>query len=83
MEFDFSDHALERMKARNIKKEDVFKVLQNFDFSVDQDQQTKIYSKLLTKEDKKFIYRVFVNEKLNPAKIITVYRTTKIEKYGY
>ena len=82
MEFDFSDHALERMKVRNIKKADVLIVLQNFDFSVVQDEQTKIYSKLIKTENKDFIYRVFVNEKLNPAKVITVYRTSKIEKYG-
>ena len=83
MEFNFSNHALERMQARNIKKEDVLNVLQNYDFRIDQDEQTIIYSKLTIKNNKKFIYRVFINEKLNPAKVITVYRTTKIEKYGY
>jgi hypothetical protein len=71
------------MAARSITKSDVMDVLKNYDFIEGQDDIITIYSRILIKKNKKYIYRVFVNRSLNPVKVITVYRTSKTERYGY
>ena len=53
------------------------------DSVVDQNEMTRIYSKLVDKDSKIYLYRVFVNYLKNPSIIITAYKTSKIEKYGY
>ncbi|MFW5756941.1 MAG: DUF4258 domain-containing protein [Tangfeifania sp.] len=83
MKVEFSIHALERMNARGISKDDVIKTLSHHDFVNEQDAETNVYSKVLIKNNKKYLYRVFVNELKKPSLVITVYRTSKIGKYGY
>jgi len=83
MKVEFSAHALERMEARGIIKDDVIKVLSGHDSVNKQDAETNVYSKLLIRNNKRYLYRVFVNELKVPPLIITVYKTSKIEKYGY
>lgn len=83
MEVDFSIHALERMTARDITENDVLDVLKNYDFIEEQDGVITIYSKIINRKNKKYIYRVFVSSRLEPAKVITVYRSSKTDKYGY
>jgi len=82
MKFEYSLHALERMKARGISTEDVKEVLDNFDIKESQDFTITVFSKIMEKNNKLYLYRVFVNEAIQPSVVITVYRTTKIEKYG-
>jgi hypothetical protein len=82
MKFEYSLHALERMKARGISAEDVKEVLENFDIKESQDFTVTVFSKIMEKNNKLYLYRVFVNEAKKPSVVITVYRTTKIEKYG-
>jgi hypothetical protein len=82
MKFEYSIHALERMKARGISAEDVKEVLENFDIKESQDFTITVFSKIMEKNNKLYLYRVFVNEAKKPSVVITVYRTTKIEKYG-
>jgi hypothetical protein len=70
------------MKARGISAEDVKEVLENFDIKESQDFTITVFSKIMEKNNKLYLYRVFVNEAKKPSVVITVYRTTKIEKYG-
>ena len=83
MEFEFSIHALERMQFRGISEDDVQEVLKNFDSAINQDTDVMIFSKILIESNKPWLYRVFVNTAKRPFLVITVYRTSKIEKYGY
>lgn len=83
MKFEYSLHALERMKARGILTEDVKEILDNFDIKESQDFTITVFSKIMKKNNKLYLYRVFVNETKQPPVVITVYKTTKIEKYGY
>lgn len=71
------------MDVRNISKNEVFDVLNNYDALSDEDNETTIYSKLIVRSNKTYLYRVFVNRAKKPLLVITVYRTSKIEKYGY
>ena len=83
MEFEFSKHSLDQLEHRGISKEMVLAIILQPDFVVDQDKATRIYSKLVDTDSKIYLYRVFVNYLKNPAIIITAYKTSKIEKYGY
>jgi hypothetical protein len=58
-------------------------IVQKPDSIVNQDETTRIYSKLVDMDSKIYLYRVFVNYVKNPSIIITAYKTSKIEKYGY
>jgi hypothetical protein len=83
MEFEFSKHALDQMEHRCISKELVLSIVLQPDTIVDQDETTRIYSKLVDEDSKNYLYRVFVNYLKEPLIIITAYKTSKIEKYGY
>lgn len=61
MEVEFSNHALTRMDARNITKEEILSVMEYPDSIVDQEETARIYSKLVVQGTKRYLYRVFVN----------------------
>ena len=83
MTMEFSHHALRQIEARNISQEAVSTVIQHPDQILHQDQEITIYSKLIDEFEKRYLYRVFVNTAKEPWLIITAYKTSKIEKYGY
>lgn len=83
MEFEFSNHALTRMESRGISKEIALNIISKPDFVSIQDEIITVYSKLVDENSKTYLYRVFVNKSKNPSLIITAYKTSKIEKYGY
>jgi hypothetical protein len=83
MEVEFSSHALKQIEARGISKEVIESIIQNPDQISRQDQSTKLYCKLIKEAEKYYLYRVFVNSDKRPSLIITAYKTSKIDKYGY
>lgn len=83
MKFEFSKHALDQIEHRGISKEIILSVVIYPDLIVQQDESISIYSKLVEEDSKIYLYRVFVNYIKNPLVIITAYKTSKIEKYGY
>ena len=83
MKVEFSIHALDRMNTRGIIKHDVIMILNDYNSITVQDIETVIYSKLVVESNKTYLYRVFVNKTKKPAVVVTVYKTSKIEKYGY
>lgn len=83
MEFEFSKHALDQIDFRNISKEMILSVVDYPDLITLQDENICIYSKLVKENAKMYLYRVFVNYIKNPLVIITAYKTSKIDKYGY
>jgi len=83
MTVEFSNHALRQMEARSIAKEIILSVIQQPDHKVKQDQSTTIFTKLIDEAEKRYLYRVFVNTAKKPQLIITAYKTSKFDKYGY
>jgi hypothetical protein len=83
MDFVFSKHAEEQMFRRNISKDVVIAVVTQPDQKiVDSDNpEMLIFQSLVKEDDKIFLIRVFVNRNRNPNVIVTVYKTTKIDKY--
>ncbi len=82
MKPEFSRHALEQMELRCISEELVRSIVKYPDSIVNQDETVMIYSKLVIEKSKTYLYRVSINHLKRPALIITVYKTSKIEKYG-
>lgn len=82
MNFKFSSHALEEIKKRKIPIALVQKVLEKPQQILEQDEDITIYqSQLDFGTGKDYLLRVFINIKVNPAVIVTLYRTSKISKY--
>ena len=77
----FSNHALEQMKARNISVELVNSIITNPQ-QVIIEPGKKIFQSIVNfKEEGEYLVRIFVNSIKNPNVIITVYRTSKLDKY--
>lgn len=83
MEVQFSKHAKEQMVERGISESIVLDVLQNPDQQIQESEEKVIYQgiRYFDPEERNFLVRVFVNIIKQPNVVITVYRTSKIEKY--
>jgi len=82
MNFEFSKHALDQMIRRSIMRKQVEMIIEYPDSISIQDSNTKVYSKLISENSKSYIYRVFINVLKKPPLIITVYKTSKVDKYA-
>lgn len=82
-DFVFTDHALAEMTRRDISKEDVKKILAMPEqMEMVRDGRAVYQAKLEIGESfKTFILRVFVDIDRTPPYVVTVYRTSKIQKY--
>jgi hypothetical protein len=80
--FKFSQHARQELKRRNIPEELVESVLHNPQQIVPQSQGKKVYqSKMALGGGNFFLLRAIVVDEVDPAVVVTVYRTKKISKY--
>jgi hypothetical protein len=83
LDFMFTEHALFEMARREISEEDIRDVLAN-------PEQTEVIRagravfqarRMMNEPSKLYLLRVFIDINTNPPYIVTVYRTSKIEKY--
>lgn len=82
MSFKFSRHVEDEIKRRNIPENVVESVLQNPQQIVEEYGDKKAYqSKVDFGEGKIYLLRVIVADNVDPAIVVTVYRTSKIKKY--
>jgi len=82
-EFIFTDHALSEMARRQISEEDVKAVLAKPEQMEMVREGRAVYQSRLGMDDlpKTYLLRVFVDIDPVPPFVVTVYRTSKIEKY--
>ena len=83
MSFVLSKHAEEQIIRRSLSRDVVDAVVLRPDQVVgdESDEDVAIYQSIVKEDDTVFLYRVFVNTKVEPNVIVTAYKTTKIEKY--
>ncbi len=81
MDYQFSLHALEQMTLREISEKVVDDILSGPDQIVEQDGLFIYQSIVSDFKVQPCLIRVFVNSGKIPPMIVTVYRTSKIEKY--
>ncbi len=80
MKIIFSNHALERMRSRNIERKEVEDGINNPD-SIKEEEGKIIFQIVLKRTEKSFLLRIFVNKTGDLFKVVTVYKTSKMEKY--
>ena len=80
MAFEFSKHALEQLKQRDINISIANKVLKHPDQILNSEDK-KVYQSVIQEKGKNYLIRIFVNDYKDPNLIITVYKTSKIDKY--
>jgi hypothetical protein len=80
----FSFHATQEMSRRGISEATVREILDNYDDVQPVRQNRVVVQKTIFAEDlgKALLYRVFLDIEDKPPVVVTVYRTSKIEKYG-
>jgi Domain of unknown function (DUF4258) len=78
----FSNHALQEMTRRNILRTVVERVLDSPEQIVPGEENRTIYqSRLDNEEGGVYLIRVIVDIDRDPPLVITVYRTSKVQKY--
>lgn len=77
----FSQHALDEMVNRGISQEIVNQVLSAPEQVVPASNGNKAYQSQIIFGRKTFLVRVVVDEGRQPPIVVTVYRTSKIDKY--
>ena len=83
MKYTISLHAKERMVHRRISLDVIADVIAEPDHKLQDRKCLWIFQKKIKNEDKMYLYRVYLNTCKDPAMVITAYKTSKIEKYGY
>jgi hypothetical protein len=79
--YELSDHVREEIMRRRISLAMVDSVLQNPQQKLTEHGDVLCYQSKIEINQKQYLVRVMVNETLTPAKVVTVYRTSKIRKY--
>ncbi len=82
MNFIFSNHALQELQRRGLQQNMVESVLNNPQQILEEKEGRKAYqSQVDFGGGKIYLVRVIVADDLDPAVVITAYRTSKITKY--
>jgi len=79
--YELSDHVGEEIVRRRIPLTAVKSVLANPQQKVPEHGDVICYQSKIDINQQQYLVRVMVNERLTPAKVVTVYRTSKIRKY--
>jgi len=82
MDYTISKHAQKEMDRRGISLEIVNGIVGNPGQIVEEYGQKKAYQSLIDfGPDSKYLVRVIVNDSVIPIVVVTVYRTSKVNKY--
>jgi len=77
MPINFTKHALERIRIRNITKEEIFDTINN----PDKETNDSFGNIIVQKVEKNYLLRVFYYIEKNSKIVITAYKTSKLDKY--
>jgi hypothetical protein len=82
MNFNLSFHAQKEMLRRDISLEQVEDILNSPQQVLIQEDGIKIYQLQVDfPSGKRYLIRIFLNTTVDPAIVVTLYRTSKIKKY--
>lgn len=82
MNFIFSNHALQELQRRGLQQNMVESVLNNPQQIIEEKEGRKAYqSQVDFGGGKIYLVRVIIADNIEPAVVITAYRTSKITKY--
>lgn len=81
MRYRLSNHARQEMERRKISPAVLEEVLENPEQTTPETAGRTAYQSRENINGKMFLVRVIVDERFDPAVVVTVYRTTKVQKY--
>lgn len=81
MNFELSSHAQAELTNRNIPRQVVELILDSPGQILEEDGLKVYQGQFTATSGKIYLLRVFINDQVNPVKVVTVYRTSKIKKY--
>lgn len=81
MDFELSFHAQQEIAERGIPLQVVELILQSPEQIVEEDGLQIYQGRFTATNGKTYLLRVYVNDQVTPAKVVTVYRRSKIQKY--
>lgn len=81
MNYRLSRHAREEMIRRGISDDKIEQAMRFPQQIVEEDAGRKAYQSQLEFDGKMFLLRLIVVDSIDPAVIVTLYRTSKITKY--
>jgi len=82
MSFQFSVHVYQRLEERDIPIQALQLLLESPEQVLVQEDGTKVYqSKFVAGNGKTYLLRAFVNDRVEPSRVKSLYKTSKIQKY--
>ncbi len=82
MNFEYSVHVYKRLQERGVPLQVLEAVLDAPEQVLIQKDGTKVYqSKVVVGNNKTYLLRAFVNDSVEPARVKSIYVTSKIRKY--
>ncbi len=81
MNYRVSRHAQQTIRERNIPETAIDTVLNSPQQIVDGKDGKRVYQSVFKVYDRQFLVRVIVNDDHDPVEVITVYKTSQIDKY--
>lgn len=76
----FSMHALNQMQLRGISAERVVQILRKPQQTV-RTSDLLVFQSVVVEDGKNYLIRIFVNLRKQPPLVVTVYKTSNIQKY--
>jgi hypothetical protein len=82
MRFKLSIHAKQEMQRRDISLDQVNSIVNSPQQMLTQEDGVKVYqSQIDFPSGKRYLVRIFLNTTVDPAIVVTLYKTSKIQKY--
>jgi hypothetical protein len=82
MNFKLSIHAKQEMQRRGISLDQIESIINSPQQILTQDDGVKVYqSQIEFSTGRRYLVRIFLNTTVDPAVVVTLYRTSKIQKY--
>ena len=76
-----TDHAIFEMERRNISLELAQRILENPQQRLNIRKGRDVFQSRIQMGEKQYVVRIFVDIDRSPPEVVTVYRTSKINKY--
>ena len=76
-----TDHTTFEIERRNVPLKIVHQVLQNPEQIIAVRRGRSVFQSRFKMEEKQYLIRIFVDIDRSPPEVVTVYRTSKINKY--
>ncbi|HMT10856.1 MAG TPA: DUF4258 domain-containing protein [Ignavibacteria bacterium] len=82
MTVEFTNHALEEIRIRDIDKQIIEAIIQNPKQILDSENNRKVYQDIVEfKNKKQYVVRVIIEETKGALRVVTAYKSSKISKY--